>query len=68
REIRGKGLMIGIEMEDEKAKGFQRFAFQRKQLVNVAGGKTVRLVPPLIISDESINSFDQSLRSFLTAA
>ncbi len=67
REVRGKGLMIGIEMEGEMAKEFQRFAFQRRQLVNVAGGKTVRLVPPLIISDESISSFNQSLRSFLTA-
>ncbi|MDD1743452.1 MAG: acetylornithine/succinylornithine family transaminase, partial [Methanomassiliicoccales archaeon] len=28
RDIRGKGLMIGIEMEGEKAKEFQRFAFQ----------------------------------------
>jgi acetylornithine/N-succinyldiaminopimelate aminotransferase len=66
REVRGKGLMIGIEMEGERAKDFQRFAFKRKQLVNVAAGKTVRLVPPLIISDQSIGSFDESLRSFLT--
>jgi acetylornithine aminotransferase/acetylornithine/N-succinyldiaminopimelate aminotransferase len=66
REVRGKGLMIGIEMEGERARDFQRFAFKRKQLVNVAAGKTVRLVPPLIISDQSIGSFDESLRSFLT--
>jgi acetylornithine/N-succinyldiaminopimelate aminotransferase len=67
REIRGKGLMIGIEMEGERAKEFQRFTFQRKQLVNVAAGKTIRLVPPLIVSDQSLGSFNESLRSFLTA-
>ena len=67
REVRGKGLMIGIEMEGERAKEFQRYAFKRRQLVNVAGGKTIRLVPPLIISDQSISSFNESLRSFLTA-
>jgi acetylornithine/succinyldiaminopimelate/putrescine aminotransferase len=67
REVRGKGLMIGIEMEGDSAKEMQKFAFQRKQLVNVAAGKTIRLVPPLIISDRSMSSFNESLRSFLTA-
>jgi acetylornithine/N-succinyldiaminopimelate aminotransferase len=66
RELRGKGLMIGIEMEGERAKEFQRYAFKRRQLVNVAAGKTVRLVPPLIISNQSISSFNESLGSFLT--
>jgi acetylornithine/succinyldiaminopimelate/putrescine aminotransferase len=67
REVRGKGLMIGIEMEGDSAKEMQKFAFQRKQLVNVAAGKTIRLVPPLIISDRSMSSFNESLCSFLTA-
>ncbi len=67
REVRGKGLMIGIEMEGEMAKEFQRYAFKRRLLVNVAAGKTIRLVPPLIISDQSIGAFNESLRSFLTA-
>ena len=67
REVRGKGLMIGIEMEGDMAKEFQRYAFKRKLLVNVAAGKTIRLVPPLIISDQSIDVFNESLRSFLTA-
>ncbi len=67
REVRGKGLMIGIEMEGGKAKEMQRYAFQRKLLVNVAAGKTIRLVPPLIISDRSMSAFNGSLRSFLTA-
>jgi len=67
REVRGKGLMIGIEMEGDMAKEFQRYAFKRRLLVNVAAGKTIRLVPPLIISDQSIDVFNESLRSFLTA-
>jgi len=67
KEVRGKGLMIGIEMEGGKAKEMQRYAFQRKQLINVAAGKTIRLVPPLIVSDRSMSAFDESLLSFLTA-
>jgi acetylornithine aminotransferase/acetylornithine/N-succinyldiaminopimelate aminotransferase len=66
KEVRGKGLMIGVEMEGERANEFKRFAFQRKQLVNVAGGSTLRLVPPLIVSDQSMAALNESLRSFLT--
>ncbi|MEM0448635.1 MAG: aspartate aminotransferase family protein [Methanomassiliicoccales archaeon] len=66
KEVRGKGLMIGVEMEGERAKEFKEFAFRRKQLVNVAGGNTVRLVPPLIISEHSMNALNESLRCFLT--
>jgi acetylornithine aminotransferase len=66
KEVRGKGLMIGVEMEGEKANEFKAYAFQRKQLVNVAGGRTVRLVPPLIIGDQSIAALNETMRSFLT--
>ena len=66
KEVRGKGLMIGIEMEGERAKELQRYAFGRKQLVNVVHGNVVRLVPPLIISDQSIKAFNMTLESFLT--
>ena len=66
KEVRGKGLMIGIEMEGERAKELQRYAFGRKQLVNVVHGNAVRLVPPLIISDQSIKAFNMTLESFLT--
>lgn len=66
KEVRGKGLMIGIEMEEGRANEFKAYAFQRKQLVNVAGGSTVRLVPPLIIGDQSISALNETMRSFLT--
>ena len=66
KEVRGKGLMIGVEMEGERANEFKAYAFQRKQLVNVAGGRTVRLVPPLIIGDQSIAALNETMRSFLT--
>ena len=66
KEARGLGLMIGIEMVEERAKELQKYAFARKQLVNVAGGKVVRLVPPLIISEQSMKAFNLTLESFLT--
>jgi acetylornithine/succinyldiaminopimelate/putrescine aminotransferase len=56
--------MNGIEMED-KAREFQRFGLVKRLLINVAAGKVVRAVPPLIISDASVRTFNDSLSSFL---
>jgi acetylornithine aminotransferase/acetylornithine/N-succinyldiaminopimelate aminotransferase len=62
--VRGMGLMIGIVMED-LARDFQRFAFENRVLVNVCGGHVVRLVPPLIMEEESKDIFNMVLRRFL---
>jgi len=50
-EVRGKGLMLGIELDRPCAELMQA-ALQRKLLINVTADKVVRLLPPLIISDE----------------
>jgi len=63
-DVRGLGLMIGVEMGD-LAKEFQKFALGRKLLVNVCAGKVVRLVPPLIISEASVIALNNALREFL---
>jgi acetylornithine aminotransferase/acetylornithine/N-succinyldiaminopimelate aminotransferase len=63
-DVRGLGLMIGVEMGD-LAKEFQKFALGKRLLVNVSAGKVVRLVPPLIISESSMNDLNSALRDFL---
>jgi len=63
-DVRGKGLMLGIDMGEE-AKQFQHFAFKNKVLVNVCGGHVVRLVPPLIIEEESTEIFDMMFKRYL---
>lgn len=63
-EVRGKGLMIGLEMGD-LAKPFQEFALKQGILVNVSGGKVVRLVPPLIVSDASVRELNGTMKRFL---
>lgn len=64
REVRGKGLMIGLEMGEE-AKAMQAHALRDGILVNVCAGKVVRLIPPLILGDSSAQAFDRSLETFL---
>ena len=51
KDIRGKGLMIGIEL-DSPCTDLVGKALERGLLINVTVDKVIRLLPPLIISDE----------------
>ncbi len=51
REIRGVGLMIGIEL-DRPCTGLINTALEHGLLISVQAERVVRLLPPLIISDE----------------
>lgn len=50
-DIRGQGLMIGIELNRPCAELVEA-AKQNGLIINVTAGNTVRLLPPLIITDE----------------
>jgi acetylornithine/N-succinyldiaminopimelate aminotransferase len=50
-EIRQQGLMIGIELTTDCPELVGK-ALEQRLLINVAGGKTVRLLPPLTITDD----------------
>ena len=53
-EIRGQGLMIGIELSRDCA-GLVDQALEQRLLINVTAGNVVRLLPPLIISEEEMH-------------
>jgi len=53
REIRGQGLLIGIEMEKPCGELVEQ-AIQAGLLINVTAGNVVRLLPPFILSDEEV--------------
>ncbi len=56
-EVRGKGLMIGIEVGDEdRAEEIAREMLDRGVLVNVTSGDVIRLVPPLVIEEEELET------------
>lgn len=48
--IRGKGLMIGIQLQRECTE-LVKLALAQKLLVNVTAGNVVRLLPPYILND-----------------
>ena len=49
-EIRGKGLMVGVEMRDPCGQLVGQ-ALEAGLLINVTAGRVIRLLPPLILSD-----------------
>lgn len=51
KDIRGKGLMIGIELDTPCGELVGR-ALEKGLLINVTADKVIRLLPPLIISNE----------------
>jgi acetylornithine/N-succinyldiaminopimelate aminotransferase len=50
-EVRGRGLMIGVELDRECGE-LVSLALEQGLLINVAAGYTIRMLPPLIISAE----------------
>jgi len=61
-DVRGIGLMIGVELEKEKYKKMvPDKAFREGLLLLGCGEKTIRIAPPLIITKEEA---DQGLDIF----
>jgi 4-aminobutyrate aminotransferase len=76
-DIRGKGLMIGIEIvRDQKTKEkapdlrnqIVQLAFQRGLLLLGSGDTTVRLCPPLVIDEEQADFALRTLDACITEA
>lgn len=51
KDVRGKGLMIGIEL-DKESRDILPIALKHGMLFNSAGTHVIRLLPPLIIDDQ----------------
>ncbi len=68
QEVRGKGLMIGLEMVDPPtAQQWVQSCFQRGLLVLPCGQRAVRVSPPLILTREEAEMGFQVMREALLA-
>ncbi len=66
REVRGRGLMLGMELTRE-AKPVVRTALEKGLVLNATAGCVVRFLPPLTITVEEIDEGVATLRAALTA-
>jgi acetylornithine/LysW-gamma-L-lysine aminotransferase len=65
REVRGLGLMVGIEMK-QKVTGYLKALQERKIIALNAGMTVIRLLPPLVITYEQIDHLVEVLTEVLT--
>ncbi len=64
RDVRGLGLMIGIELK-EKAGPYVQRLMEKGVIALLAGATVIRLLPPLVISKEDIDTVVSALEEIL---
>jgi acetylornithine/LysW-gamma-L-lysine aminotransferase len=64
REVRGLGLMIGIELKEKAGPSAQRI-IEKGVIVLLAGATVIRLLPPLVITKEEIDQVLTVLKDVL---
>ena len=65
RAIRGKGLMIGIELASPYRDLAQRAAQEHGLLINVTRGKIIRLLPPLTLERKEVEMIVRAITRLL---
>jgi len=65
RDFRQIGLMIGIELREPCGEAVAR-ALESELLINVTAENTIRLLPPLIMSDAEADALVDAVSSLVT--
>ena len=66
KEVRGKGLMIGIEFNESVAPLRKELLFEKHIFTGVAGSSMIRLLAPLCIGTEDADTFIKALKEVLS--
>ena len=64
REVRGLGLMVGVELKTKSSKYLAALA-EKGVLALPAGATVMRFLPPLIISEDDIDTVIKSVKAVL---
>lgn len=65
KEVRGEGLMIGLEFEQPVKEIRSKLLFEQKVFTGVSGTNVIRLLPPLVLSKEQAGEFIERLKKVL---
>ena len=68
KEVRGAGLLLGIELESLKASDVSEAMRDAGVLVNAANATTIRIAPALIVTDAQITKFISTFRKVIADA
>jgi acetylornithine aminotransferase len=67
KQLRGRGLMIGIEMPEDLFKIKKDLLFQERIFTGEAKPNTIRLLPSLAIKKEEVDIFTHSFKKLLNS-
>ncbi|MGI6752485.1 MAG: aspartate aminotransferase family protein [Anaerovoracaceae bacterium] len=67
KDVRGKGLLVGVEFDFPKAADIKRFALDKKLLTTSIGTSVIRMVPPLIATKEQCDQAYDILKEAVEA-
>lgn len=65
REVRGRGLMLGVAFTEPIAADIQKSLFSKHYLTGRVGDDTLRILPPLIVTEQEIDAFIDALKTSL---
>ncbi len=65
KEVRGEGLMIGMEFEGPVKEVRSKLIYEEKIFTGASGANVIRLLPPLTLSLHEANDFIQRLKKIL---
>ncbi|MFN2583089.1 MAG: acetylornithine transaminase [Candidatus Dormibacteria bacterium] len=61
--VRGRGLMLGIALSEDVAPRVVTAALRRGLILNAVGERTLRLLPPLVLTHDDVDEAMQRLRA-----
>ncbi|WP_337845834.1 [LysW]-aminoadipate semialdehyde transaminase LysJ [Thermus sp.] len=67
REVRGLGLMVGLELKEKAAPYIERLEKEHRILTLQAGPTVIRFLPPLVIAKEDLARVVEAVRAVLVA-
>ena len=65
KEVRGRGLMIGMEFEEPIKEIRRRLLFEEHVFTGVSGTNVIRLLPPLTLTMEQASDFMERFKRVL---
>lgn len=68
KEVRGRGLMLGVVLEQPVAKRVVKLGLEHGVILNAPADDVIRLTPPLVISDEEIAQAARRLTAAIAEA
>jgi len=65
REVRGRGLMLGVVLRQRAGRHLARLTSAHRILALPAGPNVIRMLPPLIVREEELERAGDALEAVL---